>query len=249
MHGLLKMGLYELYKVIGYVPKFEQFKDGNANTAFVNHANKTYALNEQNFPFEIEIPKSDQEFDIKSKGFKSFGEQLNHNVSAHPKVDRKKKELITYGYDIFGKDGTNLKYTLFDKDNNKINELGIPLRGPVMIHDIAITETNVVFNDLPMQFKPEQIAIGSPAFEFNKNMTAKYGIMNRRCTDVNEIKWFELPNHFVFHFINAWDSVNERGEDIVTMFGCSLNDISLEHKHKENYDDPSEQEHPFLWEA
>ena len=33
-------------------------------------------------------------------------------------------------------------------------------------------------------------------------------------------------------------SKNEKGEDIVTMFGCSLNDISLEHKHKDNMNDP-----------
>lgn len=57
IHGLIKMGIYELYSAIGYVPKLEQFKEGNANTAFVNHANKTYALSEQHFPFEIEIPK------------------------------------------------------------------------------------------------------------------------------------------------------------------------------------------------
>jgi carotenoid cleavage dioxygenase len=76
-------------------------------------------------------------------------------VSAHPKVDKKKEELITFGYDLFGTDGSYLKYSLFDKDNQRINYLDIPIRGPVMIHDIAITETNVVFNDLPMQFKPE----------------------------------------------------------------------------------------------
>lgn len=66
------MGLYKLYETIGYVPKFEEFKDGNANTAFVNHANKIYALSEQHFPFEIEIPKSESEFDINSKGYDNF---------------------------------------------------------------------------------------------------------------------------------------------------------------------------------
>lgn len=170
-------------------------------------------------------------------------------MSAHPKADRKKQELITFGYDLFGSEGHHVKYSLFDKDNQKINELGIPLRGPVMIHDIAITEKNVIIPDLPMQFKPENCALGNNAFEFNRNMSAKYGIMDRHCTDANEIKWFDLPNHFVFHYINAWDSVNDLGEDIVTLFGCSLDDINLEHKHKENPHDPSEQERPFLWEA
>ena len=73
--------------------------------------------------------------------------------------------------------------------------------------------------------------------------------MDRRCTDHNQIKWFDLPNHYVFHYINAWDSVNEKGEDIVTLFGCSLDDVSLEHKHKQDPNDPFEEEHPFLWEA
>ena len=62
--------------------------------------------------------------------------------------------------------------------------------------------------------------------------------MNRNCQDTNEIKWFDLPNHYVFHFVNAWDSKNEKGEDIVTMFGCALSDVSLEHKHKEDHNDP-----------
>jgi carotenoid cleavage dioxygenase-like enzyme len=68
--------------------------------------------------------------------------------------------LITFGYDLFGTDGTYLRYSLFDKDNQKINALDIPIRGPVMIHDCAITGNNVIFNDLPMQFKPENVALG-----------------------------------------------------------------------------------------
>ena len=118
-----------------------------------------------------------------------------------------------------------------------------------MIHDIAITEKNVIINDLPMQFKPENVALGKPAFKFNKNMSAKYGVMDRHCKDASEIKWFDLPNHYVFHYINSWDSVNEKGEDVVTLFGCTLDDIKLEFKHKDNALDPFEQEHPFLWEA
>lgn len=157
--------------------------------------------------------------------------------------------MITFGYDLFGADGSYLKYTLFDKDNKNINSLDIPIRGPVMIHDIAITGENVIFNDLPMQFKPENVPLGKQVFEFNKSMSARYGVMNRNCKDTNEIKWFDLPNHYVFHFVNAWDSKNEKGEDIVTMFGCALSDVNLEHKHKEDYNDPSEKEHPFLWES
>lgn len=44
--SIWKMMLMEFYKTIGYQPDFEKFKDGPANTAFVTHANKTYALAE-----------------------------------------------------------------------------------------------------------------------------------------------------------------------------------------------------------
>jgi carotenoid cleavage dioxygenase-like enzyme len=67
--SLWKMMIYQFYKVIGYHPDFEKFKDGPANTAFVTHANKTYALAEQCYPFEINIPKESNEFDIESKGY------------------------------------------------------------------------------------------------------------------------------------------------------------------------------------
>ena len=57
MAGLMKVAIHELYAAIGYLPKLEKFKEGNANTAFITHANKTYALSETNYPFEIKIPK------------------------------------------------------------------------------------------------------------------------------------------------------------------------------------------------
>ena len=77
-------------------------------------------------------------------------------------------------------------------------------------------------------------------------MPAMYGIMKRDETDQKNIKWFKLPNHYVYHFVNAWDSKNDKGEDIVTMYGCALNKVKLEFKHKNNR---LEEEHPFLWES
>jgi carotenoid cleavage dioxygenase len=69
-------------------------------------------------------------------------------------------------------------------------------------------------------------------------MSARYGIMRRDCKDTNEIKWFDLPSHYVFHFANAW----QEGDNVI-MYGCVLKDVSLDHK---NITD--DLEHPFLWE-
>jgi len=60
-----------------------------ANTAIAHHSKKTFALNEVDFPFEVKVDKKPLEFDIKSVGYDDFGKQLKHNVSAHPKVDKR----------------------------------------------------------------------------------------------------------------------------------------------------------------
>ena len=166
-------------------------------------------------------------------------------MSAHPKVDRKTGELIAFGYELFPEDGSknHLKYSLFDEKNQLKNKLEIPISGPVMIHDIAITEQYVVFNDLPMEFRPDSLVKGEPTFKFNKELPGRYGIMKRDCTDAEDIKWFELPNHYVFHYVNAWEKKAPNGDDLIVMFGCVLNDVNLDYKVKEK--DGSE--HPFLW--
>ena len=117
-----------------------------------------------------------------------------------------------------------------------------------MIHDIAITEQYVVFNDLPLQFKPENVALGQGAFWFNKDMSARYGIMKRDCQNTDEIMWFDLPNHYVFHFANAWEKKAPNGDEMVIMFGCALKDVNLIHTHSNHSPDGSS-EHPFLWES
>ena len=84
------------------------------------------------------------------------------------------------------------------------------------------------------------MALGKGAVQYNKKMTARYGIMRRDCKDAKEIIWFDLPNHYVFHFANAFEN-----GDIITMFGCSLKDVQLQHSHNTHNVDS---EHPFLWE-
>ena len=54
---------------------------------------------ESNYPFSIKIDGS-EEFDIKSIGHERFRGQLKHNVSAHPKVNRRTGEFFAFGYDL-----------------------------------------------------------------------------------------------------------------------------------------------------
>lgn len=96
-----------------------------------------------------------------------------------------------------------------------------------MLHDFAITENFAIVPDLPFEFKPEKAMEGGHIFTYNKEAKASYLILNRNSQDVKETRQFELPNHYVFHFANAWEDTNEQGQKVIILFGCAYTDISL----------------------
>lgn len=49
---------------------------------------------------------------------------------------------------------------------------------------------------------------------------SRYGIMPKHAKNENEIVWFSLPSHYVFHYSNGWEETNEKGEVIIKFTGC-----------------------------
>ena len=114
---------------------------------------KTFALNEVDYPFEVSVDNSSDNLDIKSKGFTNFDKQLTHGFSAHPKVDRKTNELLTFGADMLA---PLFHFTSFDKDMNCISKVDVPITSPRMIHDFCVTQNHVVIPDLPLEIDIEK---------------------------------------------------------------------------------------------
>ena len=117
---------------------------------------------ESDYPFNIRIDRTEKEFDIKSIGHDDFDGELKHNVSAHPKVDRKTGEMMAFGYDIENK---CVHYSLINKLRKVTSSLSIPISSPRMIHDFMITENHVIFPDLPLEFNPPK-AVKNKGFIF-----------------------------------------------------------------------------------
>lgn len=88
--------------------------------------------------------------------------------------------------------------------------MDVPISSGRMIHDFAITENYVIFPDLPMEFRPDLVLKGKFVFQFDESKPARYGIMKRYNRVVEQIQWFELPNHYCFHFANAWEYKNDQ---------------------------------------
>ena len=70
----------------------------------------------------------------------------------------------------------------------------------------------------------------------NKNKPARYGFLKRFSSNPDETKWFELPSHYVFHFGNSYEDKNDKGEDIIILWGCRFDNLDIEFAI----------EHPFL---
>lgn len=120
LSGLLKAMIFNVQNAIGYKEEKLKYKGGVANTAFTHHVKKTYALVESDFPFNIRIDRTQKEFDIKSIGHDNFDGELTHNVSAHPKVDRKTGEMMAFGYDV---EGGCVHYSLINKLRKVVSNL------------------------------------------------------------------------------------------------------------------------------
>lgn len=127
-------------------------------------------------------------------------------------------------------------YSLINKMRKVVSSMEIPLTCPRMIHDFAITENYVILPDLPMEVRPDLCIKGKFILQFDTTKPSRYGIMKRNCLNPAQVQWFELPNHYVFHFVNAWEETNDKGEAIIKMFGMTQISINLDF----------EEEHPFL---
>jgi carotenoid cleavage dioxygenase-like enzyme len=76
-------------------PKLPKFSEGPVgNTALAFHEDKFLALMEGGIPFLVRLCKGV----IRSMGLYTFGGQLTHPVTAHPKVDPATGELLMFYY-------------------------------------------------------------------------------------------------------------------------------------------------------
>ena len=152
---------------IGYIKARVPLKSETSNTAMIHHAKRTFALVETDLPFHVKVEESEKNFDIKSIGYDNFEGQLNHNVSAHPKVDARTGDLYAFGYNF---EKPILHFSVFDKNRHcNLKNQKIKITSPRMIHDFCITENHIIFPDLPMEVNGEKAVRNNKfIFQFDK---------------------------------------------------------------------------------
>ena len=144
---------------------------GVSNTHVVTHANKIFALVESSFPCELDR-------ELNTVGPTDFDGKLTTSFTAHPKVCPKTGEMMAFGYSAIA---PLLTYHRVSASGEMVQSDVIEVGAPTMIHDFSVTENHVIFMDLPVVFKPEQLAAGLP-YAWDESYGARLGVMPRNGT-------------------------------------------------------------------
>ncbi|XP_028796877.1 carotenoid 9,10(9',10')-cleavage dioxygenase 1 [Neltuma alba] len=194
------------------------YGQGTANTALVYHHGKLLALSEADKPYAIKVF---EDGDLQTLGLLDYDKRLNHSFTAHPKVDPFTGEMFTFGY---SHTPPYITYRVISKDGYMHDPVPITISEPIMMHDFAITENYAIFMDLPLYFRPkEMVKEKKMIFSFDSTKKARFGVLPRYAKNEMQIRWFELPNCFIFHNANAW----EEEEDVV-LITCRLENPDLD---------------------
>ncbi|MFL6056595.1 MAG: carotenoid oxygenase family protein [Actinoallomurus sp.] len=128
-----------------------------ANTNVIGHAGRTLALVEAG----LAIQELTDELD--TVGFCDFDGTLPGGYTAHPKRDPESGELHAVSY-FFGS-GDQVRYSVIDTAGHARRTVDIRVTGSPMMHDFSLTESHVVFYDLPVTFDARQAAeVSVPRF-------------------------------------------------------------------------------------
>jgi carotenoid cleavage dioxygenase len=176
-----------------------------ANTHVMAHAGQVMALVEVCLPTAVGP-------DLSTLGRRDYGGALWSAMTAHPKLDPVSGELHFFGYDIMGPPW--LRYHVADATGRLVSSEDIAVGGPVMIHDFAITEHNVVFFDLPVVFNFDLVGKRSFPFEWKPDYGARVGVMPRGGTN-DDVRWSDVELCYVYHPLNAYDDGDRVVVDLV----------------------------------
>nr|AIX87533.1 carotenoid cleavage dioxygenase 1A [Lycium ruthenicum] len=194
------------------------YGNGTANTALVYHHGKLLALSEADKPYALKVL---EDGDLQTLGMLDYDKRLAHSFTAHPKVDPVTGEMFTFGY---SHTPPYITYRVISKDGIMQDPVPITIPEAIMMHDFAITENYAIMMDLPLCFRPKEMVKNNKlAFTFDGTKKARFGVLARYANNEALIKWFELPNCFIFHNANAW----EEGDEVV-LITCRVQNPDLD---------------------
>jgi len=167
------------------------------NTAVLAHAGKLLVLKEDSQPYAVD-PVT-----LETQGLWDFhGGYKSQTFTAHPKIDPRNGDLLTYGFEATGLASDDLFYYVIDARGRVKHEVRLKVPYVSMIHDWAVTESHVVFPVFPYCTSMEQLRAGQTHWKWDGARPTYIGIMPRYGS-ARDIRWFKGPARAIVHTFNA----------------------------------------------
>lgn len=177
-----------------------------ANTNIVVHAGKLFALKEDALPYELD-PNT-----LATKGTFDFGgKYASPTFTAHPKVDGRTGEMITYGYEAEGLATNAIWIYTIDPKGHVTSERRIRAPYLSMVHDIAISENHIIIPVYGMTSSMERLKAGKIHWGWDSSLPTYIGVLPRH-GDAKDVRWFKGPERGIVHVFSAYE---EKGKLIM----------------------------------
>ena len=128
-------------------------------------------------------------------------------ISAHSRPDEHTGELMFFDYSLTA---PYMQYGVIGPDRKLRSKIEIPLSGPRLPHDMAVTENYSILHDFPLWPDAEALKAGRYKVQFHADQPTRFAVVPRHGT-ADQIRWFEAKPTYMLHVVNAW----EEGDEIV----------------------------------
>jgi len=178
-------------------PEARGLHPGTANTNMLFHAGRLTVLKEDDLPYEMD-PDT-----LETGPRTDFGGQVDAvSLSAHPKLDLIRNELLTYSFQAKGDGSTDIAVYIFGADGAKVHEIWFNAPWPGVVHDFAITEEHIVIPFFPLITDVEVLKAGGSFYQWHDDKPTWVAVMPRRGS-AEDIRWFKGPTTSAGHMMNA----------------------------------------------
>jgi len=171
---------------------------GTANTNVLLHGGRLMALKEDSPPMELDPHTLD------TVGPWTYGGRLgSRTATAHPKIDPETGELLFFGYAAKGETTRDIAFYVADAAGRITREEWFEAPYAAEIHDFAVTRDHLIFPVLPTTTDLQRLQRGGPHWLWDPTRISMVGIFPR-AGHARDIRWFEGPPRWLFHFFNAY---------------------------------------------
>ena len=126
-------------------------------------------------------------------------------ISAHSRPDEHTGELLFFDYDL---KPPYMTYGVIGPDRRLRHKIEIPMSGPTLPHDMAVTERYTILHDFPLRPDPDALAAGRYKVRFFEDQPSRFAVVPRH-GGVDQIRWFTAAPTYLLHVVNAWDEGDE----------------------------------------